>query len=121
VICRIIEILANSNNSEVLQEDGVTTEQYVVGSSVGNTTDRRIYITVSPSEEYLALLVLPTMVKKAIEIKTARDEDGKFNKALEKGRSQIVGHLGKRLLYAFDFAERVKWKCFRSESHAFVD
>jgi hypothetical protein len=100
VICRIIEILANSKNSEVMH--GVTTEQFFVGSNVGNTKDRRIDITVSHREEYLAL-VLPTMVKKAIEIRTARDEDGEFKKALEKGRSQIVNHLGRRLLYALDF------------------
>jgi hypothetical protein len=80
----------------------VTTEQSVAGSNVENTKDRRIAITVSPREEHLAL-VLPTMVKKTIEIKTARDDAVKFNKALEKGRSQIVGHLAKRLLYAFDF------------------
>jgi phage shock protein A len=104
VICRIIETLANSNASAVQheQEDGATTEQSVVVSNVGNMKDRRIDTTVSPREEYLAPM-LPMMVKKAIEIKTAREEEGKFNKALEKGRSQIVGHLGKRLLYAFDF------------------
>jgi hypothetical protein len=101
VICRIIGILASSNKEkEVLhnQDDGVTTEQ----SNVENTKDRRIDITVSPREEHLAL-VLPTMAEKTIEIKTARDDAVKFKKALKKGRSQIVGHLGKRLMYAFDF------------------
>jgi hypothetical protein len=104
VICRIIGILASSNNSAVLheQEDGATTEQSVAGSNAGNTKRRRIDITVPPPEEYLAL-VLPTMMEKMIEIKPARIEAGKFNKALQQGRSQIVGHLGKRLLPAFDF------------------
>jgi hypothetical protein len=89
VICRIIGILASSKNSELLHEmeDGVTTEQSVAGSIAFKMKNRRIDITVSPHIEYL----------------TARDEAGKFNKALDKGQAQTIGHLGKRLLYAFDF------------------
>jgi len=104
VICRIIRILVAESSGSVLHEHehGVTTEQSVAGCADGKAKRRRIDVTAYRREEYLAL-VLPTMVKKAIEIKAAPDSKGKFQKAVEKGRSQIFGHLGKRLLYAFDF------------------
>jgi hypothetical protein len=51
------------------------------------------------------------MVKQPIEIKSAPNSKGKFNKAVETGRLQILGHLGKRLLYAFDFGGAGENKC----------
>jgi hypothetical protein len=38
-----------------------------------------------------------------IEIKTAPRGEAKFKQAIEKGRSQVFGHLGKRVMCAFDF------------------
>jgi hypothetical protein len=109
VLCRIIAILADSSTdspdtSAVLHEyeHGLTTEQSVAGSYLHNMKRRRIDLTAHQRKEYLAV-VLPTMVEKAVEIKTAPDEKGRFETAIKKGKSQVVGHLGKRLLYAFDF------------------
>jgi hypothetical protein len=110
VICRIIRILVSCStdspdaSAAVLHEyeRGVTTEQSVAGSNVANMKGRRIDVTTHQFKEHLAV-VLPTMVEKAIEIKTAPVEIKRFSRAVEKGLSQVVGHLGKRLLNAFDF------------------
>lgn len=64
--------------------------------------DRRIDITAEQRKEHLPQ-VLATMVQKAIEIKTNPDDTAKFKKAIEKGKTQVFGHLGKRLAYALDF------------------
>jgi hypothetical protein len=101
-------ILANSNEDEQSRDvlhphgHGVTTEQSVAVSHFGNTKGSRIDVTAHQREEYLAV-ALPTMVKNNIEIKTAPDAIGKFKKAIEKGRNHTLGHLGKRLLHAFNF------------------
>jgi len=43
------------------------------------------------------------MVIQPVEIKTAPSNKGKFKMAVEKGWSQVLGHLSKQLLHAFDF------------------
>jgi Protein kinase domain len=107
VICRIIGIIspvADSTNPLVLhpQEHGVTNEQDVAGSVTSNAKARRVDMTAQPREEFMSL-VLPIMIHKPIEVKTVPDDVSKFRKAMEKGRSQIVGHLGKRVMCALDF------------------
>ena len=104
VICRIIGILVEKGQKEVLHphEFGVTTEQRVAGSTLHNMRDRRIDVSVHQSKEYPSV-VLATMVQKAIEIRAGPDSKTKLLQALEKGRSQVIGQLGKRLLYAFAF------------------
>jgi hypothetical protein len=92
-------------------EHDVTTEQSVAGSNVDNTMKgRRIDVTAHQRKEYFAA-VLPTMVLGAVEIKTASGAIAKFKKAVKKGQSQILGHLGKRLAYAFDFGGVGKNAC----------
>jgi hypothetical protein len=59
-------------------------------------------MTAQQRTEHLKV-VLPTMVNKPIEIKSVPDAKGQFKKAIEKGRSQPVGPLRKRLQCAFDF------------------
>jgi predicted nucleic acid-binding Zn-ribbon protein len=117
VICRIIGILvAESSDSSLHKyEHGISTQQSVTGFNVGNKKGRRIDAMAHRREEYLALVLL-SMVKQPIEIKSAPSSKGKFNKAVETGRLQILGHLGKRLLYTFDFG-----MCRRNLSHAFDD
>jgi hypothetical protein len=107
VICRIIRIIADqggstNTNRAVLheQEHGVTIEQSVAGCA--NMKARRVDMTAQQRVEYLAA-VLPSMIERPIEIKAAPLGETKFRKAVEKGRSQVFGHLGKRVMGAFDY------------------
>lgn len=108
VICRIIRIIVENNKetdaTTALQkyEHLVTSERQLVGFRGKNERERRIDITTYQSEEFLPLM-LASMVQKPIEIKVGRATRGKFMKGTEKGRLQIVGHLGKRLEYCFHF------------------
>ncbi len=43
------------------------------------------------------------MLQTAIEIKGASDDERKFQRALEKEKSQIIGRLSKQLEHDFDF------------------
>ncbi|CAB9501768.1 serine threonine-protein kinase [Seminavis robusta] len=86
VICRIIRIMVDNKET-----DAPTAERQLAGSFGKNE-----------SEEVLPLM-LASMVQKPIEIKVGRANRGKFVKGTEKERSQVVGHLGKRLEYCFPF------------------
>jgi hypothetical protein len=110
IISRVIRILAEGDNSgdaietsSVLHEDehGITSEQ-VIPSEGDRSRGRRVDGTVHPPEEYLPA-VLALMLQLSVEIKTSHDLETMRNKAFEKGRSQVVGHLGKQLAYSFDF------------------
>jgi hypothetical protein len=109
VICRIVGIVADtgkSTDTSVLHrnEHEVSNEQAVAGSDTANVRadSANVDIMAHQPAEYMSV-VLPMMIQKPIEIKTARDDASKFKKAIEKGRSQIVGHLWKRVMCAFDF------------------
>jgi hypothetical protein len=100
VICRIIGILAGrSTDTSVLHEHGATKDQYVAAAA--KMSSRRVDIS-APHPEYMAV-VLPRIIVPPIEIKTAPFGKAKFKKAIETGRSQMFGHLGKRVMCAFDF------------------
>jgi hypothetical protein len=108
VICRIIRILADSPSTVPdrpllhQHEHGVTNEQSVAGSVEANMRARRVDCNAQHRTEYMAV-VLPLMIDKPIEIKTAPVGEADFMRATEKGRSQVFGHLGKRVNCAFDF------------------
>ena len=107
VICHIIQIIVDNNEEDVPNavhkcEYFVTSEQQLAGSKEKNERERRIDITAYQSEEFLPLM-LASMVQKPIEIKVGQEAGkAKFKKGTEKGRSQVVGHLGKRLEYYFN-------------------
>ena len=117
VICRIIKILigpCKQENVKVLgdHEYGITTEKTLLNIQYANKSDprcqhnkrsrRRIDITTQNQEECLKVMP-PIMLQTAIEIKVASDDATKFQNAVEKGRSQIIGHLSKQLQHDFDF------------------
>eukprot|EP00978_Attheya_sp_CCMP212_P047444 scaffold421371_cov108-Attheya_sp.AAC.1 len=109
VICRIIEILCSQGYPNVEErvlhehEYAVSTERTILSSIDGDKRyGRRIDITTQTPEEFLKVTP-PIMLQTPIEIKVARDDKTKFTKALDKGRSQIIGHLSKQLEHDFDF------------------
>ena len=104
VICRIIRVLASGESEITLHEYEycVSTEQSVAVSKHENLRERQIDVTAHEAEECLPS-VLPAMLQQAFEFKTFPDCPAKLQKSLEKGRSQIVGHLGKILSFSFDF------------------
>jgi hypothetical protein len=108
IISRVIRILAeggkiSDTSRSVLHDDehGITSEQ-IIPSEGDRKRGRRVDGTVHPPEEYLPT-VLALMLQLSVEIKTFPDHESMRNKALEKGRSQVVGHLGKQLAFSFDF------------------
>ena len=117
VICRIIKILIEPCKQEEVKvlndhEYGITTEKTLFNIEDANKSDpscqhkkrsrRRIDITTQNQEEFLK--VMPQiMLQTPIEIKVASDDATKFQKAVEKGKAKIIGHLSKRLQHDFDF------------------
>ena len=91
-------------------EYGVTTERKILSLGYADRSGdqnlklkgRRIDLTTQKPEEFLRVMP-PIMLQTAIELKLARDDTTKFQLALEKGKSQIIGHLSKRLEHEFDF------------------
>ena len=117
VICRIIGILVEYECEDEGEEQdqlkkkllheheyGVTTERKILSLGYADRSGdqnlklkgRRIDPTTQTPEDFFRVM-LPIMLQTAIELKLARDDTTKFQLALEKGKSQIIGHLSKRL------------------------